>query len=679
MSKKKIHTTHQEQPSQSGSIAKPVLGVLLLGGVIWGLFALFQPPSDLVPYNKYKKTDISTTAPEDAAAETSAPKSKSPAESPAPEPSATMESDLQVALNDPDKNALDLSKAVSNPPAQQISPMTDLPRETLEHISKGMDLVEKGAYNSAELEFEKAADLSPNSPEVFAIWGSALRLQKKFKGANRRFARAHELAPEDEEIVFNWGISRLFEKNAEGAIGLFKKAVKLKHKNFLNYNYLGKSYGLKKDYRNEEVNYRKAVELKEDFAEGHFNLGIVLSLQQKFEPAAPHFQRAIDLDKQFEKPFVIQFLTAMGLKKKGTGPQEAKLKPSPKKGEKHSHDKDGKPHQHDSEETAKLSEGSSDHKMEGSNADVTSPITNVKGKVTINGLAVDSRGVVLLETKSKLKVPKQAEQSIKIYQKELQFSPSHSVVMIGSKITFVNDDREVHNIYSKSSGNQFNLGAMAAGAAREIQLETPGPVVLRCNLHKDMMGTLFVVPNGYFAQTNANGEYQFEDVKSQEYILEVWHPQMYPEDVVKHVKSIKLTGKDENIDFKITSVSKVGEIHDLVDATDYNVVVDDIEKEITLAIKDWKDGKKYKPRKRMLIAITQHYDGKGLKGAIAKSFSENRSLKLEQAMDEIRKQISGIGNTENVTAESLKFKAERVVAQLRSNVKELEQRLNPQP
>jgi hypothetical protein len=251
--------------------------------------------------------------------------------------------------------------------------------------------------------------------------------------------------------------------------------------------------------------------------------------------------------------------------------------------------------------------------------------------------------------------------------------------MIGSTVTFINDDREVHNIYSKSSGNQFNLGAMAAGASREFQLKTPGPVILRCNLHKDMMGTVFVVPNGYFAQTNANGDYQLDEVKSQEYILEFWHPQLYPEDVAKNVKSIKLTGKDETFDFKISSASKPGEIHDLVDATDYNVVVDDIEREMDLAIKDWEAGKKYKPRKRMLIAITQHYDGKGLKGAIAKSFSEQRSLNLEQAMDEIRKQISGIGNTEEVTAASLNFKAERVVAQLRNNVKELEHRLNPKP
>ena len=533
-----------------------------------------------------------------------------------------------------------------------------------------MNLAENGEYQRAEVEFEKAAELSPNSPELFSIWAAALRMQKKFKGANRRFARAYELAPEDEEIAFNWGMSRLFEKNADAAIDLFQKTIKLNPKNHLAYNYLGKSYGLKKDLPNEEANYVKALALKEDFAQGHFNLGIVRSLQKNFEGAAPHFTRAIELDKQYEKPFVIQFLTAMGLKKKGIGPKEANLVPSPKKGEEKSSAKETK--------TAQKPEGS-DHKMEGSDSKVVKPITNLKGRITINSIPADNRGVVILETKSKLKVPKQSAQTINIFQRELQFEPAHSVVMVGSKVTFINDDREVHNIYSKSSGNQFNLGAMAAGSTKEIRLETPGPVILRCNLHKDMMGTVFVVPNGYFTRTNANGEYQFENVKSQEYILEFWHPQMYPEDVEKNVRSINLTGKDENIDFKIASASKPGEIHDLVDATDYNVVVDNIEKEIFQAIEDWGNGKKFMPRKRMLKAITQYYDGEGLKGAIAKSFSEQRSLKLEQGMDEIRKQVSGIGVKEKITTESLKFKAERVLAQLRNNVKELELRLNPKP
>ncbi len=54
-------------------------------------------------------------------------------------------------------------------------------------------------------------------------------------------------------------------------------------------------------------------------------------------------------------------------------------------------------------------------------------------------------------------------------------------------------------------------------------------------------------------------------------------------------------------------------------------------------------------------------------------------LTFGPASPEIRKQDSGIGVTEKKTTASLNFKAERVLAQLRNNVKELEHRLNPKP
>ena len=108
-----------------------------------------------------------------------------------------------------------------------------------------------------------------------------------------------------------------------------------------------------------------------------------------------------------------------------------------------------------------------------------------------------------------------------------------------------------------------------------------------------------------------------------------------------------------------------------------DLIVDNIEKEMNQAIADWKNGKKFISRKRMLIAITRHFEGEGLKGAIAKSFSVKRSENLENKLDSVRKKISGIDESEEVTEDGLKKQADLVIAQLRNNVKELENRLNP--
>ncbi len=649
--------------SSSTSWVKVVLGLVATGLLVWGLITFTLPKNKLEPYNKFKKTAATLESPENEKPTSTNIKSKEPlSKTKQTEPSNSIKKEVSPSPEKPFEKPK--SKAAISP-------------EALQFISKGMELTEKGKYELADVQFEKAAELSPDSPEVYSIWGASLRMQKKFKGANRRFEKALQLAPNDSEITFNWGLSRLHEKKSDEAIKLFKKTVELDPKHYLAYNYLGKSYGLKKDFKNEEANYVKALEIKDDFAQGHFNLGIVRSLQKKFEKAAPHFQKAIELDKQYEKPFVVQFLTAMGLKNPGKGMKKAPLKPSPKKSDK----------KKETTKTAKLDEKAkkeegSDHKQEGSDgsaAKIVNPITNIKGSATINGEPVDSRGIVYLETTNKLKVPDQTSQKIKIFQRNMQFVPSNSVVMVGSTITFVNDDREVHNIYSKSLNNQFNLGAMAAGTGKEIKLSQPGPVILRCNIHKDMLGTLFVAPNGYFARTNENGEFHFDKVKSQEYIMTLWHPRLFPEEVQKHAKGVSLTGVDQTLDITIKSVSQPDEVHDLVDETDYNLVVDNIEEEVSKAIRAWKDGKKYLSRKRMLIAITKYYDGAGLKGAISKSFSENRGKVIEDQLDSIRKQISGLNKKKKPTEESLKFEADRVIAQLRNNVQELKNRLNPTP
>ena len=678
MAKKDSHRGKKQSSSWTGALIGLVALATLIGaGILWS-----SRESHLVPYDQYQESRIqpaSQTVEEE-------PDASSDEDTPLPDIQVS-ESEDAVQENLSATDSLQLAQLNQPKP-----PGADLPRKTLEHISKGMGLSEQGKYELAELEFEQAAQISPNSPEVFAIWGAAQRMQGKFEGANKRFARAYELAPDDDEITFNWGMSLLHEKNADKAIEMFQKTVELAPKHFLAYNYLGKSYGLKKQYHKEAAAYEKAIEIKEDFGQAHFNLGVVLSLMKEFDAAGPHFTRAIEIDPEFDKPFVNQFLVAMGLRqgKKADLKKVEKNKPEKKEdtaeaATKHEHEAHGKEHAAHAEEDNKQKqdpEGSHQTQetegSEGSDKKIVRPITNITGVVKINGEPAGSPGLVILETKSKLKVPEQQAQKLSIFQRGLQFEPRNSVVMIGSTVEFINDDREVHNIFSKSRNNQFNLGAMAAGTSRSITLDTPGPIVLRCNLHKDMVGTLFVVPNGYYSRPGENGEYHFDQVKSQDYLMQYWHPRLSPEEVQANMKNASLTGIDQTMDVDIKSQSQPGEVHDMVDETDYNLLVDNIEKEIGDAIQNWKDGKKYLSHKRMLKAITYYFDGGGLKGAIAKSFSEKRSLNLEKSLDEIRKKIAGLkGDPDDLTQAQLKGMAERAVAQLRNNVQELYARIKP--
>jgi Tfp pilus assembly protein PilF/plastocyanin len=641
--KKKTSTAHgsgRTSPMKSTLVSGFWIAVIGVG--VWALMEYSAPSNNLKPYNPNQIAKAKT--------------------------GETGQNEFETSNFDTGNKGeiSDLVKNVAN--ANSASP---LPRETLELIQKGMELTEQGKENQANIEFEKAAEISPNSPELYSIWGTALKMQKKYKGANKKFAIAHDLAPTDKEIIFNWGMSLLDEGNSLKAIEVLKKTVEMDPQNFLAFNALGKAYGQKKMYALEEESYRKSIAINPNFGWTHFYLGVVLSLQKRFEEAADPFERAIEIDKQFEKPFVVQLLTAVGRHNPSAmKPAKEEKPPEPVK--------TAKLDTQEPKTEQKKAEGSgSDHKMEGSkNAKETTTLT---GKALINGKAIGANAVVFLETKSKLPVPNQQTGEARIVQNELAFQPMHTVISAGTTVTFVNLDKEVHNIYSKSIRNQFNLGAMAAGSGKSMKFTQAGPVVLRCNLHKDMVGTLFVVPNGYYTQPDAEGNYKFENVKSQGYLVQFWHPEMEPNLVDENMKQADLTGIDQTFDFDVKSNSLPGEIHDMVDPTDYNAIVDRIEKEIIQAVADWKAGKRSIPTKRMLMAITKHYDGEGLKGAIAKSFSEKRSLGLEKKLDDMRKQISGIGvKREDVSEKALLSQANFIVSQLRLTVKELEARLNPE-
>ena len=636
-----------------------IIGLVVTGVGLWALMFYSAPPSKLEPYKTYKESQNTQEA--------EAKKQK---------PTQGIIK-TEVKASTVKKNLKNPLKTITSIP----SPQSKLPRKTLEHIQKGMELTEKGEYNAGNIEFEKASEINPYSSDLYSIWGAALRMAKKFKGANKKFARAHELAPDDSEITFNWGMSQLEGDVVDDAIQLFQKTVEQDPKNLMAYNLLGKSYGRKKMYDQEVIAYQKAIEIDPSFALGHFNLGIVMGIQKKFESAAPHFLKAIELDKQYEKPFVVQMLTALGKYNPSAGKPINQPKSinqtGPVKIPERVVEKAKTSTLLKEEKIGERKAEGSDHKMEGSKK--VNETTNIKGKILINGKPPSSNTLVFLETKTKMRVKKQKKgQSITINQSGLNFHPRHSIVQVGATITFANHDKEVHNIFSKSQGNQFNLGAMSAGSFKSIEVNKAGPIVLRCNMHKDMIGTLFVVPNGYYTKPNAKGEYKFQNVKSEGYIMQVWAPMLSPDEVHANIRSADLTGVSQTFDFNIKSASVQGEIHDMTDPTDYNAIVNNIEKEMSQAIEDWKNGKKFISRKRMLMAITKHFDGEGLKDAIAKSFSSKRSILLEQKLDKIRKEISGYGKTDElVTEESLKSQAEFAVSQLRLNVKELESRIQP--
>ncbi|CDG83326.1 methylamine utilization protein [Janthinobacterium agaricidamnosum] len=111
-----------------------------------------------------------------------------------------------------------------------------------------------------------------------------------------------------------------------------------------------------------------------------------------------------------------------------------------------------------------------------------------------------------------------------IAQKSLKFVPLMTVIQTGSTISFPNNDKVRHHIYSFSAPKKFDQKLYAGDAAARQVFDKPGTVVLGCNIHDKMLAYIRVVDTPYYAKTDEAGDARIE-LPAGKYILKAWHYQ----------------------------------------------------------------------------------------------------------------------------------------------------------
>jgi plastocyanin len=73
-----------------------------------------------------------------------------------------------------------------------------------------------------------------------------------------------------------------------------------------------------------------------------------------------------------------------------------------------------------------------------------------------------------------------------ISQSGKAFSASALRAKVGDTISFRNEDPFVHNIFSLSEVQSFDLGTFAKGEQRQVKLGKPGRIEVECAVHPEM-------------------------------------------------------------------------------------------------------------------------------------------------------------------------------------------------
>jgi plastocyanin len=123
-------------------------------------------------------------------------------------------------------------------------------------------------------------------------------------------------------------------------------------------------------------------------------------------------------------------------------------------------------------------------------------------------------------------VPAQAAGNAVMDQRDMQFVPHVLAIAAGAQVNFPNGDDIRHHVYSFSAARRFELRLFKGDEAPPVQFDTPGIVVLGCNIHDQMLGYILVTDSPRFAVSDADGRVRLADLEPRTATLRWWHPSL---------------------------------------------------------------------------------------------------------------------------------------------------------
>lgn len=130
--------------------------------------------------------------------------------------------------------------------------------------------------------------------------------------------------------------------------------------------------------------------------------------------------------------------------------------------------------------------------------------------------------VEVIKQKSPLNVASSQLQPAVMDQVNKQFLPDLLLIQRGQSVLFPNSDNIRHHVYSFSKTKPFELKLYAGKPKNPIKFETSGVVIVGCNIHDSMVGSIYVAQNSAM-MSDETGKVivDFDPINDQ---ISLWHP-----------------------------------------------------------------------------------------------------------------------------------------------------------
>lgn len=120
--------------------------------------------------------------------------------------------------------------------------------------------------------------------------------------------------------------------------------------------------------------------------------------------------------------------------------------------------------------------------------------------------------------------PAPAQHDFQVVTEGKRFKPDVLAIPVGSTVHFPNNDVILHNAFSVSASNRFDLGLYRKGESRSHRFDKPGLVKVHCNVHHPMQADILVMDSPWYAMVDANGNFRLAGLPDSTGKLIVWHP-----------------------------------------------------------------------------------------------------------------------------------------------------------
>lgn len=107
--------------------------------------------------------------------------------------------------------------------------------------------------------------------------------------------------------------------------------------------------------------------------------------------------------------------------------------------------------------------------------------------------------------------------------KDKEFDPHVLAIRRGESVRFPNQDPILHNVFSVSGKNSFDLGFYKTGPGEKVVFGEAGLVRVFCNVHHTMVGYIMVLDTALMARPDDSGRFTIRGVPEGGGTLHVWH------------------------------------------------------------------------------------------------------------------------------------------------------------